>query len=338
MSFTQGSSRYEYNGSFVLNRPFDPLQIDYAALQPGEAFTYGAEGWNKFRPVKPYANLGQFLGELRDFPRMIQEIVRVFRSMGRYFNRTSSARDIPSIGNIGSGYLGYRFGWAPFVSDLLKFYKLNKDLERRLLWIRKNNNKWISRGGVISQSQASSAREVACCLYPTLNTAYYNTPVVLETAKVKRKEVEKIWFKARMKYYIPEGDFPKVDDVFPSALVRHLYGLTLTPALCWELLPWSWLADWFSGIGTVLSNISNAGYDNLVAKYAYVMRTKTVEEEWDQSQTFKHGSVHVSTTHVVELKERAVGSQFGFGGSGTLTARQVAILAALGLQRYASGH
>jgi len=309
------------------------------------ASTYGAEAWNKFRPTKPSADSGQWLAELKQLPQNPWP--------WKNTDPWSLKSRILQFKNLGSQYLNYEFGWRPFVNDLLKIFKTAKNIENKIAYLRKNNNKWVKRRGTI-KNETSTVRETKSgnISIPVLTTYFYansswNTYERLLTVN------DRIWFEASWKFYIHDLSVDKADSVWSSRLLRHLYGLTLTPALAWELIPFSWLQDWFLNVQDVLENFGNSLYDNLVAKYAYVMRhRRTIEQiiqkldlqEQDsycsgtklmRSATHSAGSVIVSAVGIAECKERARASQWGFGGGGILedglTDRQLRILLALGI-------
>ena len=114
-----------------------------------------------------------------------------------------------------------------------------------------------------------------------------------------------------------------------------MYGLTLTPEVVWNIIPWSWLIDWFTNVGDVIANVDNGIAENLVAKYAYIMGE--TRYEWVATSTFNcitggtHAMSHVSN---LERKKRGAAEPFGFGMTkDLLSKRQVSILGALGLSR-----
>lgn len=125
--------------------------------------------------------------------------------------------------------------------------------------------------------------------------------------------------------------------------LNRLLGAEFSPALIWELTPWSWLVDWFFNIGSVLENLSSLGLTNTILNYAYA--TTRREAKWlihsgsyvrpagttgPGTLAFSGGS-YVAT---VDQKIRMAASPFGFGVSGgSLSSGQTAILVALGLAR-----
>jgi hypothetical protein len=115
-------------------------------------------------------------------------------------------------------------------------------------------------------------------------------------------------------------------------------GTRITPELIWELTPWSWAVDWFTNAGDVIHNISQLGSDGLVMQYGYAMRHMRVHEYHRGHYSFSDSvGTHVGTVAREigsEWKQRVAAHPYGFGIDDTsLSARQTAILAALGLTR-----
>jgi len=303
-----------YVGSFVFSKP-PSLYGDWQSLSTPTAMTFGATAWNKFRPTKSKASLGQFIAELRDMPSMFRFRLKQFKDLG-------------------SNYLNYRFGWRPFVKDIIDWYETACKVDNYVARIRKNNGKWHRKGGTLRNTTETIQYNDGNRIYPVLSSYYYPgyAPTISKTTKTV---TDKIWFKSVWKYYIPSLDADPAKSVFSSRLLRRLYGMEITPSLAWELLPWSWMVDWFGNVGDLMANISAASYDNLVAKYAYIMRTRRISYNTIQDQPLTIGkSLRLNGTFFVETKERAAASPYGFGldWNGFSTS-QLAILAALGISR-----
>lgn len=292
----------------------------------------GATGWNKFQPGKPTADASVFLAELRELPALLKESVQLLKQLATSPNK--AVRNM-SLKNTGSRYLAYQFGWAPLVRDLQKFYRTAQNLDKSIARLRKYNGQWERRGGTLYSKGGSSYSSGGASFQPAPD--YYSMPPEGLTYGYTLKEWGcKAWFTAMMKYYIPDFEGASTQ----SRLKRRLFGLEITPAAVWELVPWSWLVDWFSNVGDVIANMTPI--DNLVAKYAYVMRhswvtyTRVGKQRYaaDPSKT-TYFTASGSSIQKWERKERCGASPFGFGLSeGDLSSRQWAILAALGFQRF----
>lgn len=326
---------YRYEGSFGMSIGM-PAEVTAAYNGFAEtAGTWGATAFKRFRPVQPKVGAGQALGELRDFPSLFKLALKKFKDLG-------------------SAYLNYQFGWRPFIKDLLDFIETQKRIENHIRYVRNNNNKWIKRRGTLKDDTTTTTTSAPSYMHPALNS-YLCWPIGSWGTGTKTLIVkDRIWFEGVMKYYIQGLEVDSCQDVWTSPLIRKLYGLELTPSLLYELTPWTWLIDWVLNVGDVLENFSNSMYDNLVAKYAYVMRTRSTSVVYSGVRTMRSAplicdgngriigfspavpgpTVTAAAKFEAICKERAKATQWGFGNEGdSITDRQLAILLALGLSR-----
>jgi hypothetical protein len=332
---------YKYDGSFSMQVAESEINSLYNSYAP-TARTYGAEAFNKFRPVKPKVDAGQWIAELRDLPtipwRGLTEVVPILKGI------------IQGFKNLGSHYLNYEFGWKPFVKDLLKMYETSTRIDKHLRFVENNNGRWLTRGGVIKNEQSAVSSMVGVKSYPQIPSAFYSSLSWPCMKTVITQDT--VWFKARMKYFIYDLNVGSYRTIWNSKLVRHLYGLTLTPSLAWELIPFTWLQDWFCNFGDVIANMSNSLYDNLVTQYAYVMRHRKTTIIYDEVVPLRYtepvcignnwgpyvpNPLILRSISIAECKERDGTNQYCFGGGGLLdepaTPRQQRILLALGVTR-----
>lgn len=325
-------------------------------------------GWEKTRPGRPEASLAQFLIELRDFP-LVPGFQALGKSLGKASaqrvarHRTSFFRDwvsgpvemIPRklqmqagfFKSLGSEFLNIEFGWKPFIRDLTQLYVLSQTIDNRIRQIARDNGRGIRRRAEVSDSQSTSETEETSTLFPFLGCG--NGPPNWSTGQslhtVTTTLSRRSWYSARYRYYIPDvgsGSW------IPKAR-RALMGALVTPSLLWELTPWSWMIDWFTNVGDVISNFSENAVDNLVADYAFCMiNTKSTVTavstgSWKQIgpsgypviPTYIPGGSHnCQSWKRVELKARVRGSPYGLGVKWVdLSDRQLAILAALGISQ-----
>jgi hypothetical protein len=149
---------------------------------------------------------------------------------------------------------------------------------------------------------------------------------------------KKTWGVGKFRYLLPPG--PR-NVAWTRKMVRRIMGARVTPDMVYQIMPWSWLADYFTGLGDFIKAVSPGVADRLICDYAYLMTTEVREATTECSQTFyanKKGdqahTVRASCTIRDTLKMRRVASPFGWGlKDSDLSAHQVAILGALGLSR-----
>lgn len=309
-------SGYTYPQFWGMPLNLEPLEIPESG--ESDCASYGAEAWNKFKPGKPDASLGVFLAELRDLPSML---------------RSRSYQHL----NAGSHYLSYEFGWKPFVKDLMKMFKLYNELDSKLDALIALDGRPVRKKGTVRNIRQPGASWAG-------DNGYYIvfSPMPHFTAEMSNsygytgfEEVgERVWFTATFSFYIPNLPRILTDKKQRMRMKAKMLGLSLTPANVWAAMPWTWLIDYFGNVGHVLSNMASGSLGDVASANAYVMRhawRKFRQESWC---SLKDGSYHKGVIErTAETKDRMKADPFGFGLSTTLSGRQAAILAALGISR-----
>lgn len=333
----------EYTGSATCRVMIPAYNTSYTegsftpVPQPAEvpsASYLGPEAWNRYRPGKPLASLGVSLGELRDFPRMLTQLKNGFkflRNLGR--NPPNSV-----LNQAASQYLGYQFGWKQMVSDLMGLIDFQTRTDNYYQQLRASSGSWVNKGGVMEEEEEESYTITGTDYIAVCPLGIPQLPYQSEMT-YSRGSQQRVWFKGRFKYYVPAINSPR-DMV---NLKRRMLGISITPDLVWNLVPWTWLIDWCSSIGTSLSNLTGGVVDDLVSEYAFIMKqTYHYERTIAPRIPFLHwngGSNDVifgslTGENFTSVKTRDAASPFGFGiDASNFTARQMAILAALGLSR-----
>lgn len=334
-----GKNGWRYEGGFYFGSPYwtandfaslfsDSPNRDIIASESGvedalsDAYSLGATGWNRARPGRPSAELGVALAEIRELPRMLKTTALAFK------------RGTKSLSNRAADqWLNSQFGWKPFLGDIRDMISTYFSMENQLRFLRNHNGKWLHRSCTLNNQTELECNEETgrTHIFPTLTSNFYDAWTADDWwIKTETSVSDRQWFEGRFRYYIPN-----INSVYwERNAVRKLYGINLTPSLVWELVPWSWLIDWFSNVGDVISNLDNNLADNLVAQYAYVMETKEWEATITSGCNFLGGPISATWRQCCTSKARAAASPFGFGlSSEAFTGRQWSILSALGISR-----
>lgn len=323
-----------------------PSSIDQSS-EEGAAFANGPTGIHRARPGNPVGDLGQFLVELRDLPR-----APIYHSWHALSNWLKHARGFADVSrHLGDEYLNIAFGWRPFVNDVRKVVRAYQKMDTWKAQIIRDNGKGIHRRRQLSDSTTRSES-----ILTTNHRGYYH-PGLLSWISLYGKcpytsiqhtittTSTKEWFVGRFRYYIPDTS----SSLWNSRADAALFGVLPTPSLLWEVMPWSWLIDWFSNAGDIVSNASANAVSNETMDYAYSMRSYSSVTESQTKITIPymttagwheplgHGSgsdITTSCSRGVESKTRVAASPFGFGITlGSLSGYQWSILAALGISR-----
>jgi hypothetical protein len=334
--YALGNYGYNYDGGFS-HHLWPTNYLDHYDLNQvvssgwGDASQYGAKAWNRYRPTRSGAEMGVFLGEIQEVPRMLRTTALGFRDVWRSMGGSLSGFSPKSVAN---HFLNTQFGWFPFLSDLRAFYKTQKTLDQALKQLRRDNGKWVRRRGTVtrdySKENVVEQYNVHAGLWPPLVTYIYSSSAGGYVVSVERQT--DVWFSGAFRYWIPG----KPDSwEWKIRAISQLFGLQPSPSLLWELTPWSWLIDWCSDAGDAIANMSSIMFDNLCAKYAYVM-AHTVQKAVYRGWQFCHpvGSITGEWSATLDRKVRLGASPFGFGlTSSSFSGRQWSILGALGLTR-----
>lgn len=292
---------------------------------------FGSRAISSTIPTRSDASLTNLIGELaRDgIPSII----------GSLFVRSKNIR------SLGGEYLNVEFGWKPLVSDIMKLMKSVKNSSQTIQQLRRDSGRVVRRRFSFPETTDITSSSYEPSFYEEkfrgIPSGASNVVSLLGPVLTTNRVSTRIWFSGAYTYYLDPGDNLLNKMVEYEALANKVLGTRLTPSVLWELAPWSWLVDWFSNVGTALSNASALSNDGLVIKYGYLMRHTVLRKEiyvsaklgtlFKQGDT-QQGPFHVTNSYLLSRKERWKASPYGFGLNLTsLSVRQWAILVALGL-------
>lgn len=324
-----GTPTFRYSGQICVRRPpAGFLDWDWKGNpQSGQspATEHGAEAWNRFKPGKPVVDLGVAIAELKDLP-------------GLLFKRMDSVK------NIANNHLAYEFGWKPLLSDIRKMANLQTELAKRLAQLKRDNGRPVTRRGTLVD-ELEAGTEVICdgtisdiAHAEAFTHGYYHNGMGagIPVIQTMFESSLKVWFVGKFQYWIPAIGSQR----WRKRALKQLMGLEVTPRVVWEITPWSWLVDWFSNAGDVISNLSGNAAENLTSVYNYVMK------EYKNSQVtlaryplalIGGGTSWAHCSHKLEQLQqfRAPGSPYGFSIDWPdFSSRQLGILSSLGIQRF----
>jgi hypothetical protein len=296
----------------------------------------GATAWSRFKPGKPISSSDQAVLELaKDGLPSVP---------GAQFLRTIARAKSSLIKALAGEYLNYEFGIKPIVNDLRNLYKAQRILEKRLFQLRRDNGQPVRRRGSFPMTidkyyDVSTNGNFA---RPTNTSEFYGPAADPRNFRrivgVTRSTVR---FSGRFRYWIPDVGTNQWTDRTKLAL----FGINPNASLLYEVMPWSWLIDWFTNLGDVIDNLSVNAAENLVADYAYIMKevdrrvyyetSVLLQSPEDGYSQFVASDVSVAGA-VFKLRDSA--NPYGFGFTfDSLSWRQMAILTALGLSRSSNG-
>jgi len=301
-----------------------PTDDFYGGQVPGNRATVddtmGSLAYNRMKPTRPsMAGFAALYEGIKDTPALLRQ---------RFLKQGLHA--IPNY------WLALQFGWKPLLSDIRNCILVQLDAQKRLNQLIRDNGKVVRRKFVIydtTRDEDNRTTHVIQNVAPGLVTQYYTGDNVNQTSFWG---YDRAWASAAFRYYLPDG--PQ-DINWTIAMKARIFGLYPSPSAVWQVLPWSWLIDWFANVGNMLENMEAGVANELYNQYFYVMRqvgevytkqTTTHFQRENGDPVVVAGSSRSEWAH----KARYAGNPFGWStSSAPLNAYQASILGALGLSR-----
>lgn len=351
------NQRWEYTGGFT-NPMF--ANTDNATLanydgigtNPGDQIlippmqTQCSEVISKLRPHLEKAGLAVALAEARDVPRMLKTTANGFHGLWQSIGGSSSA-PVMQPKWAADQFLNQQFGWVPFLKDLRQFDDVFQNFLKYRDEVTRRNGTWERRVRTFAHTETeiklrsddqprvepwSFDYEIFCTPRVISGSNVYGQSSIRE--RISSREWATGWFK----YYRPEFDrsLPDYESSWNNIQQQMiLYGARINPSNVWKATPWTWLIDWASNVGDVIDNANAMAFDAMVSQYVYLMRDRVREVIFNTTIFFTKGPLTLEWSRFSEIKGRIPADNpfnFCLPWSG-LTARQLAILGALGISR-----
>jgi hypothetical protein len=308
----------------------DDVEINNDVQSPGELdfFSLGSTAISRTIPTNPSFDLAQFIGELRSdgLPRISG--LTALKDRAGYLKKS------------GDEYLNVEFGWKPLVSDLRSFAHAVKRSHDVIRDYQKQADSRVRRRYAFPSKTSTrvytSGDGKGGAVVPMGPNGTDLTAGLGNGVQTSTKSLD-IRFSGAFRYHIPIGDSIGEKLAGWSAQADKLLGVDLTPHTVWELAPWSWAVDWFSNTGDVINNITRLGQDGLVLEWGYISAyetfTRSIQARFDTNRFYPKG-ISCGITLSQKSLRRRVATPYGFGfNMSTLSARQEAVVVALGLSK-----
>jgi hypothetical protein len=234
-----------------------------------------------------------------------------------------------SVRNVGGEYLNFQFGVAPTLNDIGPFIEYLANIKKAIRQthfgettrVRKTIDKGITTSRVPYTSSDYSVRNV--------NGTWTST--VPNSGYVSTRSEYRIWSSITFVY-----DQVRLLDQMISDFEDWLGLQNIVPTAIdiYNLVPYTWLVDWFANFNHVITNLSYLGRDGLYLRHGYIMATYRDTQTYEMSKLV--GDIPLRTTANITYirKYRVKASPFGFGLTfKDLDGFQTSILAAIGISK-----
>jgi hypothetical protein len=215
-------------------------------------------------PNNPEVDIPTSLAELGDLPQTVRQLG--LKKLREY--------------NPGDSYLTWAFGWAPLISDLEKLTRFTELVDKRMARLeRMKRSRRIKRhlhngGEQLIGTNAGTGVLVLQKFYDWVHLDY---------------NADEVWFTSKPTLELPWSSINRSDEVWRAlGLYRD------RPEILWELIPWSWLSDYFLNVGTFIRAHGNRvpwSYDWIDVMVTRRARRKAVFWRLPTKPTLREGSL-----------------------------------------------
>lgn len=299
-------------------------------LQPLDA--YGEQALNRINPLD--------LSE----SSIIQSIVELYREGLPSIPGATIRKTRELLKGSGGEYLNAVFGWAPLANDVKAIYDCYRKMDSLFKRLKAENGKKVRRKAtLVNDTTRTTDTYIGPCLAYPQDHYTNNVPGQSKTmATLDIEDSTRIWVVGAGSYYIPDIDSVE----FHKKFLEQIYGARPSLAILYELMPWSWLIDYFTNVGDVIQYHFGPQLGTYVHQYSYLMRHRKITKTyrggsgwtWSQPDAYQEAiykpAPEFIAREVYETKERIAATPYGFGLKlSDLSSKQLAILTALGLSK-----
>lgn len=152
--------------------------------------------------------------------------------------------------NVAGGHLNLNFGWKPFLSDVMEMLKILSNLKDRLAQLKRQAGKLQRRH------------------YETSLTSRISLPAEYASGidgwggqiAAQYEWVEEPVYHATLVYTFRLP--PDIDTILGQCKQwLDAFGVSLDPSILWNALPFSFIVDWFFGVGSFLHSLRRDNID-----------------------------------------------------------------------------
>lgn len=218
-------------------------------------------------PFRRQYSLARNVAELKDLPRSIAQarqtmgdLKAVYNSLGANPKLRSKVFDLSNkaASNLPGEYLSYHFGWKQLHKDLADLTALPEKLSKKLNFLIQRSNKQTTFRKI--QESVSGASGVSGFVYDTWDREWNQ----IHSSRIERKSKTTL---------VVNGvfDFPPINQVqLRTRFFADQVGLIPRFIDVYNIIPWTWLIDWFTGLGNYLELIEETNNDPTLVNWGMI--------------------------------------------------------------------
>ncbi len=277
----------------------------------------GATLLSRTNPSRPTIVPFTLVQDLYDVPRMLKSVGRLIKT----------PKSLLSPKEVANQYLGAKFGWLPLIDDTKKLLNVGQYIDARVNELRR----LYSEQGLKRRLQLGSNSAVST----EFGFSWDDDFTGLVSTNIHRGTTVKTWGTVRWKpNNLPCPGWTPSDAEILRKATQIVSGFTTEGVVkgAWDLLPWTWMVDWFSNVGDWLTQ-SSSTVPASPSEICIMQEFTTVGQHTLLSQ-LRPGLKDSGGLVINTRKTRVVGSGTLAASLPTLDANRLSILGALFVQRF----
>lgn len=309
-------------------------------------------------PTSRSFGLYREIAELKDLPRTLRatfEGLLHITSLSKFFRKPMSQlriSDVPAMMNsvrreakrVGDNHLNLQFGWGPMLRSLQQLMRLPTVISGKV-------NRLIERDGVASSWRSYLNLGIEPLSSPpgfSVDTLQSMTPSAVTTVGNRKMQLRLV---VNAKVSFPKVLTPYLKE---QRLLDEVWGSDPRLVDLYDLIPWTWLIDWFSDVGDYVHLMDIVNDDRTLINYGFltynsigtVISSRTLTASGNYDRNHDGVAFHQTNTYrwaeSISLgyryqKRKDVATTYGVKSTsdlGSLTLYQESIIGAL-LTRFA---
>lgn len=193
------------------------------------------------------------VAELRDLPRTLRDSMAFFQDIFGH------VRDLKSLGDL---YLMYRFSYESTVKDVMRLLEMPAKISADV-------NRLLSRSGKSTTFRSRRVVNEKLATLPGFTTEVFD---IFDESGASHSSNEgfhswEVRVAINLRLQLPYVDIPGAEKIL---LVLQELGALPSPSDIYNLIPWTWLIDWFTGVSDYLEAVEAITFDESLINYGLV--------------------------------------------------------------------
>lgn len=218
---------------------------------------------SRLSPARKEFSLGRSVAELRELPRSLKGTAEAWLLARESLSRKQKLATRKGTSAPGE-YVNISFGWLPIYRDVVRMLSLPERISKRVnrLMYRNGLDNTFRTGFSLGSSPVSSPPSF------TFDLLQGESLVGVSTHGIRSTELRGV-VNAGLRF--PAIALPELQ----RKLMRQAWGLYPDPEDVYNLVPWTWLIDWFGGLGDYVDAFNIINRDPSIINWGFITGIST---------------------------------------------------------------